>query len=129
IAAKTTSIEATEKIGNAHALDTIFTGRSPTTSIMLIRSSLENLPPSQRQSTLSAEDELGNIVENELDDLDETEQRLTKVLHQSLTNTPIEKVETQFSAIGEILPNKGKNQQMVQRPDGRIKRYYSVESM
>lgn len=124
-----TVIESTDKIGNAHALDTIFTGRSPANSIMRIRSSLQNLPPSQRQATISSGKELENVVENELDNLDETEQRLTKVLHQSLTSAPKEQVETQFSAVGELLPQKGKAPQMVQRPDGRIKRYYSVASM
>lgn len=94
-------------------------------TVMRIRPDMANLPPSLRSAPRSTP------ADDEPDPLDETDQRLARAFTQSQNQTdyPGEVKTDNFNAIGELLPRKGKDPQMVRRPDGRIKRYFTVESM
>lgn len=92
----------------------------PLTSIMRVRPRLENLPPSLRPGAAPTQPVQDDSIE-----------RLEQVLSggENKPETPRQLVSPNFNVIGNLLPLKGKEPQMVERPDGRIKRYFNVESM
>jgi DNA segregation ATPase FtsK/SpoIIIE-like protein len=95
----------------AASIETTSQRKLPT--LIRIRPNLENLPPSQRPgAVLSAEDD-----ETAPEPNIKTEGENLKL--PSMGN---------FNAIG-MLKKKVKGVQLVERPDGRIKRYFTVDSM
>lgn len=95
---------------------TAITGRS---NIVRIRPNISELPPSLRPQPKMPE------PEREYDEIDERLEGLVTGNPQPEHDpTSIE------NTIGELLPKKGKSsEQFVRRPDGRIKRFFSVESL
>jgi hypothetical protein len=102
-------------------------------SVMRIRPDLENLPPSQRPEVAPASPP--NIVERGLNAPipDEVSERLGKALFRASEDMPPEKLRRRHieRAIGTVLPPAKKKgaPRLVERPDGRIKRYFTVEGM
>lgn len=96
--------------------------------VMRIRPDFDSLPPSQRPGAVVHEPE---PEEEELDpEIEEMHERLESVLaHSEETPAYAGEVKSESSVIGTLLPKKGKGPQMVERPDGRVKRYFTVESM
>jgi DNA segregation ATPase FtsK/SpoIIIE, S-DNA-T family len=95
--------------------------------VMRIRPDPDSLPPSQRPGA-AAPPSSTTTPEPELDE--EDLERLGKVLASSAAPPAYAgEIKTDFNVIGELLPKKGKKPQMVKRPDGRVKRYFTVESM
>lgn len=94
--------------------------RLPLTSIMRVRPRPENLPPSLRPGAAPAQPVQDDSIE-----------RLEQILSggDDKPETPRQLVSPNFNVIGNLLPIKGKEPQMVERPDGRIKRYFNIESM
>jgi len=100
-------------------------------TIMRIRPDFTVLPPSQRP-TLDAPPPkpkpkpfLTPTTELEADLA-----RLERILTQSEKPTDLPgQLKGELSALGTLLPRKGKDPQQVERPDGRIKRYFTTESM
>lgn len=81
--------------------------------IMRIKANLDNLPPSLRNAILLGEAD---------DDIDISNHPLFKVQSDEL--------KIDFNLIGEVLKKKSQDgYQLVRRPDGRIKRYFSVQEM
>ena len=99
---------------------------SPANSVVRIRPDLSSLPPSQRAAVTTPSPPQSESVA-----VDEVTERLERVLTQSEDPSPVaESSLTQdFNIIGELLPAKNRGPQLVQRPDGRIKRYFSVENL
>ncbi len=91
----------------------------PNTDIVRIRPKLEELPPSLRPQPKRVE------PQREYDEIDERLEGLVA------GNPPPEHDPTSVeNTIGEVLPKKKKSDpQMARRPDGRLKRYFAVESM
>ena len=86
-------------------------------NIMRIKPDPENLPPSQRPGALKPADE----VDDEVDNLASfTERNLGEDRH----------IIPEFNAIGTLIPKKRKTEpQMVERPDGRVKRFFEIENL
>jgi S-DNA-T family DNA segregation ATPase FtsK/SpoIIIE len=84
--------------------------------IMRIKPNPAHIPPSQRPGAPG--------FEARLDDDDNIEKLTGR-------NTGEDRhIVTEFNAIGELKPKRKKNDlQLVERPDGRIKRYFDVEQM
>lgn len=117
------------------------------TQVMRIRPNPENLPPSMRPApVLNTQAEPASaqalpaaggtdrpplVLESERVDApkpEESEEEAEKL------RAAQELLKAEFNAIGTLMGKKekregGKTVQMVQRPDGRIKRYYTVEEM
>ncbi len=95
-------------------------------NVMRIRPDPANLPPSLRNAPRSEPE-----PDDEADPPDEISRRLARTFAQSKETPeyPGEIKTDSFNAIGELLPRKGKDPQMVRRPDGRVKRYFTVEGM
>ncbi|MEQ8677616.1 MAG: DNA translocase FtsK [Aggregatilineales bacterium] len=88
-------------------------------SIVRIRPNIGELPPSLRPQPKTPEP---------VRDYDEVDERLEGLV----TGNPQPEHDPMSleNTIGEILPKKGKSrEQFVRRPDGRIKRFFNVESM
>lgn len=87
-------------------------------NIIRIRPNPESLPPSLRasvryetQSRLEIDSEPGT-------------------LREITDRPPVEHIIPEFNAIGTLLKKRRKDEpQLVERPDGRVKRYFTVESM
>ncbi len=102
-------------------------------NIVRIRPNLSNLPPSQRlqEIPISKQIEQAPTHLREPESLpDDVAERLNRALDHSsdmpLTFDP----DTEFSIIGKLLDRKRKSDpQMVERPDGRIKQYFTVDEM
>ncbi len=96
--------------------------RSP---VVRIRPDMTTIPPSQRQTTPPP-------VVKEIPK-DETVERLERAFTHAADieqqeENPIQRDREEV--IGTLVPKKNKSSpQMIQRPDGRLKRYFSVESM
>jgi DNA segregation ATPase FtsK/SpoIIIE-like protein len=86
-------------------------------NIMRIKPDPENMPPSQRPGALKPVED----KEEEKDDLASfTERNLGEDRH----------IITEFNAIGTPIPKKRKTDpQMVERPDGRVKRFFEIENL
>ncbi|TVR24097.1 MAG: hypothetical protein EA396_02230 [Anaerolineaceae bacterium] len=108
--------------------------------VIRIRPNPHNLPPSlratlaERQSQTPADDASAKPRQAPSVSVahDEHYERLTRVLKTS-TDADVEAGELKASAddlIGELLPRARKSEpQMVRRPDGRVKRYFTTEQM
>lgn len=97
--------------------------KATTTGIIRIRPNIEALPPSLRPSASAPQ-----LEYSDNDELDEQSRRLERIV----LGDPLEEddITAEINAIGKLIPKKRKSDpQMVERPDGRIKRYFSVESM
>ncbi|PJF40879.1 MAG: hypothetical protein CUN54_03695 [Phototrophicales bacterium] len=96
--------------------------------IIRIRPNFENLPPSQRPGvkplTRPASTASSTISKPDGDAKSDQDKRVAEK-HPLLTET---KSEKNFNAIG-TLKDKKKGIQLVERPDGRIKRYFTVSEM
>ncbi len=91
-------------------------------TIVRIRPDLENLPPSARQET-APQPPPESIVKDEVD------KRLLRTLEKPRDESPTESTG-EFSIMGMLVPKTNpKEPQMIERPDGRIKRYFSIDSM
>ena len=94
------------------------TATSPEVSrvnIMRIKPDPANIPPSQRPGAPGFE---ANLEDDDIEKL--TGRNTGEDRH----------IVTEFNAIGELKPKRKKNDlQLVERPDGRIKRYFDVEQM
>jgi S-DNA-T family DNA segregation ATPase FtsK/SpoIIIE len=90
---------------------------APSTSrvnILRIKPNLNNIPPSMRPGALPKEEKPADEPEEE----------------KAEAAASIADLKKDFNAIGILKGRKNKDGiQLVERPDGRIKRYYSVESM
>lgn len=106
-------------------------------SVMRIRPDLDHFPPSQRSNLITLATPTITYIPESL--TDEESQRLERAL-QTPSETQHDKLRrrTMEETIGRILPpdkrqrrrsNLSEGHQMVERPDGRIKRYFTVESM
>jgi S-DNA-T family DNA segregation ATPase FtsK/SpoIIIE len=94
-------------------------GRSPLHSLMRIRPDPAHLPPSQRIDLAS------------LPPLGVDEPRVVQLSDEDLAlfMRPEEKA-LDISGLGTILKSRGENDEiLIERPDGRIKRYFSVASI
>jgi S-DNA-T family DNA segregation ATPase FtsK/SpoIIIE len=93
---------------------------SPTVSrlnIVRIKPDPENLPPSQRAALMGGE----SRSQDDTDDITKFTQKNQGEDHHIIP---------EFNAIGTPLPKRRKNDvQLVQRPDGRVKRYFEVERL
>lgn len=86
-------------------------------NIMRIRPDPENLPPSQRPGALTP-----------VKEADEEEDDITRFTERNLGED--RHIIPEFNAIGTLLPKKRKSDpQMVQRPDGRIKRFFEIQNL
>ena len=91
-------------------------------TIVRIRPDLENLPPSARQE-VAPQPPPEPVIKDEIDE------RLLKTLEKPRDESPTESTG-EFSILGTLVPKKNtKETQMIERPDGRIKRYFSIDSM
>lgn len=101
--------------------------RSPSNSVVRIRPDRSQLPPSLR---IPAAAPTHPTLQEEPEERDEIDERLFRALEHSV-DQPVATIdpEADFSIVGKLLPKKGKEPQLVERPDGRIKRYFNVESM
>lgn len=104
-------------------------------SVMRIRPDFQNLPPSQRPTFTPEPPPEPTIVERALNAPmpDEVSERLGKALFRASEDMPAEKQRKRNieRAIGTVLPPAKKKgaPRMVERPDGRIKRYFTIEGM
>jgi len=111
-------------------MDVIDTHKQRAT-IIRIRPDFSALPPSQRPSA-----DVPPPKPKPKPFLTPTEQleadlvRLERILTQSekVPDAPGQ-LKGELMAFGTLLPRKGKEPQQVERPDGRIKRYFTTESM
>ncbi|HLV36676.1 MAG TPA: DNA translocase FtsK [Spirillospora sp.] len=88
-------------------------------NIIRIKPDPENIPPSQRPGAATS---TGNPSdEEEFEDVDSLTRRNLGEDHHIIA---------EFNAIGTLKPKRKKTDvQLVERPDGRIKRYFEVEAM
>jgi S-DNA-T family DNA segregation ATPase FtsK/SpoIIIE len=90
------------------------TAAASRTHILRIKPNLDNIPPSMRPGAVPKEEKPA----------DEPEEQKTEI------PSTLADLKKDFNAIGTLKGRKSKEGiQLVERPDGRIKRYYSVESM
>jgi DNA segregation ATPase FtsK/SpoIIIE-like protein len=110
---KETAQATTNPVSSNPAVDAAPNKRS-TAQIMRIRPDLESIPPSQRPGTTIT------LKEESAKDLElSTPSLLTR-----------DNLSANFNAIGTIIGKRVKGAPLqVQRPDGRIKRYYTVSDM
>ena len=89
---------------------------SRSNEIRRVRPNLDNIPPSQRQAIVYSEDLY--------------EEDTARPGRIAMPPAPNNHIVRDFNAVGELLPRKRKTDpQMAQRPDGRIKRYFTIENM
>ncbi len=85
-------------------------------NLVRIKPDSANIPPSQRPGAPGYESRL-----DDNDDIEKLTGRNTDEDHH---------IVTEFNAIGTLKPRRKKNDlQLVERPDGRVKRYFDVEKM
>ncbi len=95
--------------------------RSPANSVVRVRPDWANLPPSLRYDPAAAK-------KPEPLPEDEISERLSKVLEYSVDPSLVNKHPLlDEEIIGTLIEHKGKGPQLVARPDGRVKRYFSTE--
>ena len=101
---------------------TSFTTRRPTTSALIrIRPNFDNLPPSQRPGA-AAPKPAPNSIEERFDKMIVSGGETNQAVSASLI--------ADFDLIGKPVDTKTKGGPlMVERPDGRVKRYFTIESM
>lgn len=88
-------------------------------NIMRIKPDPENLPPSQRP---------GALKPDEVDEIDEGKETLASFTQRNLGED--RHIISEFNAIGTPIPKKRKTDpQLVERPDGRVKRYFEIENL
>lgn len=98
-------------------------------TVMRIKPDLSALPPSQRPSAEPPKPKPKPFL-TPTEQLEIDLARLERILSQS--EKPSEapgQLKGELSALGKLLPRKPKEPQLVERPDGRIKRYFTTESM
>ncbi len=95
--------------------------RSPAGSITRIRPEPSGLPPSLRYAAIAprpAPQQAATESRVPILGLDKSERAISH-----------KEVLVDFNAIGTVMGKKKGNQQVVERPDGRVKRYFTVDSM
>lgn len=105
-----------------------FTGdhRFPHGVLMRIRPPLESLPPSQRPGAVTSSDI--SVIQNP-DIEDEDHERLARIAAKEITASKSDQSDEEFLAMIGTVKGRSKPQPTVERPDGRIKRYFIVERM
>lgn len=89
------------------------------TNILRIRPNPDNFSPSQRASLQALREEI-----------QEVESEKKPAARNLPPREPVSHIIEEFNAIGTLQERKRKSDpQMVMRPDGRLKRYFSVESL
>lgn len=98
-------------------------------TVMRIRPDFSAIPPSQRPSAEPPKPKPKPFL-TPTEQLEVDLARLERILSQSEKppETPGQ-LKGELSALGTLLPRKPKEAQLVERPDGRIKRYFTTESM
>jgi DNA segregation ATPase FtsK/SpoIIIE, S-DNA-T family len=99
-------------------------------TIMRIRIDPEKLPPSQRSNSITPPSV--RSVAPALVVTDDDVKRLEQALMRSEEEAPTNRKRKRETAkiVGNLLPKKSKKApQLVERPDGRIKRYFAIASM
>ena len=97
--------------------------RSPAGSIIRIRPDPANLPPSLRYAASAPRPAAPSV------DVADNSAIPIMGLNKGERGISHKEVLVDFNAIGTIKGKKKGNQQLVERPDGRIKRYFTVDSM
>jgi DNA segregation ATPase FtsK/SpoIIIE, S-DNA-T family len=91
--------------------------------VMRIRPDPDKLPPSLRPGALPPPSPVEDLP-------DDVAERLDRVAaHAEEAADHVRDASSDFNAIGKLLDRKGRGPQLVERPDGRVKRYFTVESM